>query len=656
MRYTFRMRHFLALFVAAPFWASAASAPPPGISIPEKDRTELSIAAELLKRGIDDYEGRKHALLPDVIIFYNAVRYALDDNMFYQAKDVASARKLLAIGRERLEQLRAGKHPWTTATGLVPRGYRSRLDDSVIPFGVDVPSNYNPRVQKKWRLDVWLHGRNNNLSEVRFLAERLNRKSPFAPKDTIVLHPYGRFCNAFKFAGEVDVMEALRHVELNYPIDRHRISLRGFSMGGAGAWHLGAHHASRWAAVAPGAGFVDTAVYQNIFTKKPKPTWWEQKLWKLYDVPPIAANFANTTAIAYSGEMDKQKQAADLMAAAFEREGMKLMHLIGPKVGHKYEPKTKAEVARHVDAAADQGANAYARKIRFTTFTLSQNRMKWLSVWGLEQHWKEARVEAEYVDDWEYRVKTQNVTALMLGQLEVPNQGTTNYVVKIDGQTLKTKPKRSAPILLRKFDKRWEVALSLDQNSLVKAPGLQGPIDDAFLDRFLMVKPSGKPMNAIVGKWVEREMNEAIIQWHRQFRGNARVMDDKHLTQKDYSQNLILWGDPKSNSVIAKIADHLPIVWTEKGIQLKDKSWPADKFVPVLIYPNPFDLRHYVVLNSGFTFSEYGHLSNSMQNAKLPDYAVLDMRVPIKERISKGVAHAGFFGERWELTESEGKD
>jgi hypothetical protein len=35
---------------------------------------------------------------------------------------------------------------------------------------------------------------------------------------------------------------------------------------------------------------------------------------------------------------------------------------------------------------------------------------------------------------------------------------------------------------------------------------------------------------------------------------------------------------------------------------------------------------------------------------------VLDMRVPITERIPKGVAHAGFFGERWELTESEGKD
>ena len=83
---------------------------------------------------------------------------------------------------------------------------------------------------------------------------------------------------------------------------------------------------------------------------------------------------------------------------------------------------------------------------------------------------------------------------------------------------------------------------------------------------------------------------------------------------------------------------------------------PSDKFVPVLVYPNPFNLKKYIVLNSGFTFSEFGHMSNSMQNAKLPDYAVLDMSVPITERIPKGVAHAGFFGDRWDLTDTEGKD
>jgi len=636
---------------------SAAKAPAPGIEIPEKDRAFLHSQAEKLRAEMESMNGPQfRRFLPDVRIFYNAVRYGLDHNMFYKGGDVAVAKDLLQRGFDRAGNLKEGKHPWTKATGLVVRGYVSKIDGSVQPYGLVVPEGFSPRLHKRWRLDIWLHGRNNQLSEIRFLADRLKNRGQFTPKDTIVLHPYGRFCNAYKFAGEVDVLEALTHVKQQYSIDNERVAMRGFSMGGAGAWHLGAHHAGEWAAVAPGAGFVDTAIYQNIFKKDPKPIWWEQKLWRLYDVPPVAGNFLNTSTVAYSGELDKQKQATDLMAAEFRREGMTLLHLIGPKTGHKYEPKVKLELSRQVDAAVNRGRKANARKVRLVTHTLRHNRMKWVSVHGLEQHWKPARVEAENIAGFKFVVKTSNVTALTLSKLKVPNQGTTEYTVTIDGQVLKTKPDRLRPILLRKFGGKWGVVPSLAMNSLVKLPGLQGPIDDAFLDRFLFVKPTGKPMNAALGQWVEREMNDAILQWHRQFRGKASVMKDIHLTRNDLRQNLILWGDPSSNTFIKKIAGHLPIVWTERGIQLKDKTWPADKFVPVLIYPNPFDLRHYVVLNSGFTFSEFGHMSNSMQNAKLPDYAVLDMRVPIAERIPKGVAHAGFFGERWELTEKEGRD
>ena len=647
----------LILFPAICLSLSAAKAPAPGIEIPEQDRAFLHSQAEKLRAEMESMNGPQfRRFLPDVRIFYNAIRYGLDHDMFYKSGDVALAKDLLKRGFVRAGNLKEGKHPWTTATGLVVRGYVSKIDGSVQPYGLVMPEGFSPRVHKRWRLDIWLHGRNNQLSEIRFLADRLKNRGQFTPKDTIILHPYGRFCNAFKFAGEVDVLEALAHMKQQYSIDNERVAMRGFSMGGAGAWHLGAHHAGEWAAVAPGAGFVDTAIYQNIFKKEPKPTWWEQKLWRWYDVPPVAGNFLNTTTIAYSGELDKQKQAADLMAAAFQHEGMTLPHLIGPKTGHKYEPKLKLELSRRVDTAVNRGRKANARKVRLVTHTLRHNRMKWVSVHGLGQHWKPARVVAENIVGFKFAVKTSNVTALMLSKLKVPKQSTTEYTVMIDGQVLKTKTDRFKPILLRKFGGKWDVVPSLAMNSLVKLPGLQGPIDDAFLDRFLFVIPTGKPMNATLGQWVEREMNEANLQWRRQFRGKAPVMKDVHLTRNDLRQNLILWGDPSSNSFIKKIAGHLPIVWTKKGIQLKNETWPADKFVPVLIYPNPFDLRHYVVLNSGFTFSEFGHMSNSMQNAKLPDYAVLDMRVPMAERIPQGVAHAGFFGERWELTEKEGRD
>ena len=66
----------------------------------------------------------------------------------------------------------------------------------------------------------------------------------------------------------------------------------------------------------------------------------------------------NTTTVAYSGEIDKQKAAADIMALAFKREGMKLTHIIGPKTGHKYEPQAKEKVSRLVDAAVSDDRDA----------------------------------------------------------------------------------------------------------------------------------------------------------------------------------------------------------------------------------------------------------------------------------------------------------
>ncbi len=48
-------------------------------------------------------------------------------------------------------------------------------------------------------------------------------------------------------------------------------------------------------------------------------------------------------------------------------------------------------------------------------------------------------------------------------------------------------------------------------------------------------------------------MKHAIDHWRRQFRGEARVKDDKDITDADIAaHNLILWGDPSSNAILAQ--------------------------------------------------------------------------------------------------------
>src|SRR5262249_48990633 len=140
---------------------------------------------------------------------------------------------------------------------------------------------------------------------------------------------------------------------------------------------------------------------------------------------------------------------------------------------------------------------------------------------------------------------------------------------------------------LRKDGDEWKVVDKVDDGEIRKRHGLQGPIDDAFMDSFLMVRPTGKPMNHKVGAWASTEMKHAIDHWRKQFRGEARVKDDNAVSADDIAaHNLALWGDPSSNQLLAKIAAKLPIRWDEKGIHVGDKTYDGTRHVPALIYPN----------------------------------------------------------------------
>lgn len=641
--------------------------PPPGIAVAAADRGALQAGVDALGREIDSLRDALKAkpellsLLPDVQIFHQAVATALDHDEFFGPKDVAAASDLLEEGRKRAGELREGRAPWNTAVGLVARGYVSKIDGSVQPYGLVVPASYAAPSPHRFRLDVWCHGRGETLGEIAFLKQRMTSPGEFAPADAFVLHPYGRYCNAYKFAGEVDVFEALDDARKRYPIDDDRLTIRGFSMGGAACWHLAAHHPGFWAAAAPGAGFSETPEYLNIFQSKDDvPPQYEQTLWRLYDSVDYAANLFNLPTVAYSGEIDKQKQAADMMAKALADEGIDMVHVLGAGAKHHYTPEAKVEINRRIDSIAAAGRDPVPPRVVFTTWTLRYNRSSWVQIDGLAKHWERARVEAVLVGDHGGgpEIRTSNVTALTLA---IP-PGRSPFdireapVARIDGQEIEA-PKplsdRSWTARFQKADGKWRVAApASDGGRLVKRHGLQGPIDDAFMDGFLMVRPTGAPLNDAVGAWTTAELTRALAQWRSQFRGDARVKDDKDVTEADIANfNLVLWGDPSSNALLAKVLDKLPLAWTADGARIAGATFDAGHHVPVMIYPNPLNPNRYVVLNSGFTFRERDYLSNARQTPKLPDFAILDVSIPPNTRAPGRVVQAGFFDEEWQPRE-----
>ena len=112
--------------------------PPEGVMVPAEVRADLQKGVDDLGKQIATLKkslaGKPIAeLLPDVEIFHNSVRYALAHNEFYDVKEFPIAKKHLQLGMDRAKSLAEGKAPWTTATGLVVRGYRCLLYTSPSP-------------------------------------------------------------------------------------------------------------------------------------------------------------------------------------------------------------------------------------------------------------------------------------------------------------------------------------------------------------------------------------------------------------------------------------------------------------------------------------------------------------------------------------------
>jgi hypothetical protein len=635
--------------------------PPPGVAIPDDARRELSDGVAKLGGEIESLRGaltNKPALLarlPDVQIFHKAVDWALRYDEFFKTNEVRAAREQLEEGLKRAAALREGKTPWLLQSGPVALGYVSRIDGSVQPYGLVIPESYSPGSPHRFRLDFWFHGRGEQLSELAFVNDRTKNRGEFTPANAFVLHPYGRYCNGSRFAGETDAWEAFEDVQRLFPIDENRLVVRGFSLGGASCWHFAVHHASKWAAAAPGAGFSETAEFLNVFqNEKLTPAPWEQKLWRLHDATANALNVSMVPLVAYSGEIDRQKQAAAVMAAALAAEGMELTHVIGPKTAHSYEKGAKEEVNRRIDALAALGRDPFPRTVHFTTPTLRYNRMAWVTVDALGEHWDPARVDATCAADGDNLVvSTRNVTAITfdLPPGLAPFDVRHGVMVELDGNRIKTGPPQTDRSWKASFHREgggW-VAGPLPAEGLRKQHGLQGPIDDAFMDSFLFVRPTGQPLHAAVGAWVTNEFAHAVEHWRRQYRGDVRIKDDTAVTADDIARNhLVLWGDPQSNSQLGKLAGELGIRWDKTRIHTPAAGYPVDQFVPAFIYPNPLNPRRYVVVNSGFTFREYDYLNNARQTPKLPDWAVIDITKPVTSRAPGGITAAGFFGERWE--------
>ena len=627
-----------ALLLAAITAAAAAQMPPAVPAAADLKRIETKLrelsdqVAALRARRIDP------ALMADADVYRKAGEFILRfPEEFANASFAGDTLAVLDEGLARVRQLDAGEPSWPKQKGHVIRAYVSRVDASVQPYALTIPESYDGT--RPVRLDIWQHGTNRTLNEVAFIVQQERARPAPAGQDYIQLEPLGRTNVSYRWAGEADLFEALASVQQRYNIDPKRIVLRGFSMGGASTWHLGLHHPGRWAAIEAGAGYTETRRYGRRDNLPP----YQEAMLHYYDAVDYSLNAFNTPTVGYGGEVDPQLQASVNIREQLTAEGLRFeadgrfrwitkdlraLFLVGPNTGHAWHPDSKAESNAFIDRALETAAGSPDR-VRFVTYTTRFNQAHWLTVDQLDETYKRAETDAVRQDSGKrYAVTTKNVAGFTI------DGGPSAFT--IDGQALNAGPGAS-------FEKKaglWTLA-GHRSAGLRKVHGLQGPVDDAFMDAFLCVRPTGTAWNRVTDAWSQKTLAEFSTNFAKWLRGSVRVKDDSAIDAADIDgNNLVLFGDPGSNRIIARVLTKLPLRWSKQEIVVGDRHFAASDHVPVLIYPNPLNPQHYVVINSGHTFGDADFRgTNAWLYPRLGDYSVL--------RANGDVEISGFFDEQW---------
>jgi pimeloyl-ACP methyl ester carboxylesterase len=653
----------LLLIQAATLQAQAFK--PPKVILPSEEKLqELTTKSNVVGKMIAalQRQGVRDPAILDLEVYHEAVKKILQHQEFFHADSAGWTLEAIQRGMLRGRFLATGELPWTLATGFpVIRGYRSRIDGTVQPYAVTLPATYGKEPDRKWRVDVVLHGRDTSLTEVKFL-HRFNGEQA-APKDQafVQIDIYGRGNNAYRWAGEADVFEAIdalfqseRVMGRERLLDPGRIVLRGFSMGGAGTWHLGLHWPDRWCVIGPGAGFTDTHRYLPKL-QNPLPYPQEECL-RIYDAIGYAANAFNVPIVAYSGAKDAQKLAADNIEERLKSLGLPMIHLVAPEVEHAFPPAWQAKAQAHYAGHVKEGRPSYPSKIRFVTYTLKYPTCHWVEILGLDRHYEKATVDVERTESG-FNLKTANVRVL---HLTLPEGSATAQAVAIDGQQLSARPwlNQAGTYHLYLARKAGQWSAVLPQRLITeraqrpqKINGLTGPIDDAFTDAFLCVKGTGNAWHDQTQQFAKANLERFEAEWAKFFRGQLPVKDDIDLTNEDISsKHLILFGDPSSNALIGQVLDGLPLDWTKDRIVFADKKYAAEEHVPVLIYPNPLNASRYVVLNSGHTFRGADlQGTNALLYPRLGDYAILRLAPTESDPLAVNVVTSGLFSDFWRL-------
>ncbi|HTS25111.1 MAG TPA: alpha/beta hydrolase-fold protein [Bryobacteraceae bacterium] len=454
-------------------------------------------------------------------------------------------------------------------TGAQLATFHSDVDDSDQPYALYLPKSFDPA--KKYPLVVSLHQEESNhrlnLRTLFGVVTRLGGEPdtqdlryfpPVRDVDFLIACPYARGTMGYQGVAEKDVYDMIADVKRRFPVDEDRVYLTGISMGGAGALWLALTRPDVWAAVAPVCPLPAGAATEEL-----------------------AGNALQLPIRLFHGDQDPIAPVSSSRAwqRRLQDQGVSADYLEFPGARHN-----AWELAYRNEAIFDWFAkfhrNRFPGQVRFATRSYRYNSAYWVRIDGLTPGTL-AWIDAEWSAKGDLSVQTQGVDGftLTIGPGHAPPRAVT-----IDGLLVRVKPAPS--LAFSNASGRWQPG---NYQPPAKRPGAEGPISAAVSARQIYVY-GGSGTRTVEELEARRRVAETAAAWstaRSRLSLSLMVKDDASVTPADVeSSDLILFGTPATNSLIARFASSLPLAL----------SPAAADYGLLFIAPEG---KHYVLVNSG---------------------------------------------------------
>ena len=270
----------------------------------------------------------------------------------------------------------------------------------------------------------------------------------------------------------------------------------------------------------------------------------------------------------------------------------------------------------------------------------------WIELRAQDVPYRDSRIDAKVNGDT-VRIDTENVRSLQVtlsrqlfpGGRATVLLGGESRTYNFKDQTVLTFSRRAGGFMQGEAE----------PDGLVKTPYLYGPIKQATFSPFVLVY--GTTGDAAMTDLLLHQARLKAFQWWRRANGLVEIVPDTLVTPAVVeSRNLVLFGGPDENSVVARIGKDLPVRRIEESIYLGNERIPGEGIAACFVYPNPQSPGRLVTVYMGSDLKGQ-EISTSFRSvysgSGLPDFIIFDGSV--RSLGWGGMIAAGFFDSRWRL-------